>query len=38
LRDAIDKAGSNTLVLPVMIFGGPYAEDAEERCRNRYAV
>lgn len=27
-----------TLVLPVMTFGGPYAEDIEERRRTRYAV
>ncbi|CBJ40556.1 membrane protein of unknown function (plasmid) [Ralstonia solanacearum CMR15] len=26
------------LVLPVMIFGGPYASDSEDRRRNRYAV
>jgi hypothetical protein len=32
------KPGETILVLPVMIFGGPYAEDAEDRRRNRYAV
>lgn len=26
------------LVMPVMVFGGPYAEDAEQRRRTRYAV
>lgn len=38
-RDALahdDLAG--TLVLPVFIYGGPYAEDTEERRRYRYAV
>ncbi len=38
LKKAIGEAGKGTLVLPVMIFGGPYAEDAEDRRRNRYAV
>jgi hypothetical protein len=38
LHDQIRDAGDNTLILPVMIFGGPYAEDAEDRRRNRYAV
>jgi hypothetical protein len=30
--------GKSRLVLPVMVFGGPYAEDAEQRRRTRYAV
>jgi hypothetical protein len=40
LRKEIGKqnTGEKTLVLPVMIFGGPYAEDSEDRRRNRYAV
>jgi hypothetical protein len=38
LQEAISGAGDDTLILPVMIFGGPYAEDVEERRRNRYAV
>lgn len=33
-----DKPGQQRLVMPVMIFGGPYAEDAEQRRRSRYAV
>lgn len=32
------KPGESILVLPVMIFGGPYADDSEGRRRNRYAV
>ncbi|MEF9385630.1 hypothetical protein V4890_08350 [Ralstonia solanacearum species complex bacterium KE056] len=32
------KPGESILVLPVMIFGGPYASDSEDRRRNRYAV
>jgi hypothetical protein len=38
LRSQIAAAHGSTLVLPVMIFGGPYAEDAEDRRRTRYAV
>ena len=30
--------GKSRLVMPVMVFGGPYAEDAEQRRRTRYAV
>ncbi|WP_254706924.1 hypothetical protein [Ralstonia pseudosolanacearum] len=33
-----DQPGEGILVLPVMIFGGPYASDSEDRRRNRYAV
>jgi len=34
-----EKFGSKTInVLGVMVFGGPYAEDAESRRRARYAV
>lgn len=29
---------ADTLILPVFIYGGPYAEDTEERRRYRYAV
>lgn len=32
------KPGESILVLPVMMFGGPYASDSEDRRRNRYAV
>ena len=30
--------GKSRLVMPVLVFGGPYAEDAEQRRRTRYAV
>jgi len=39
LIDQIDHEDKgHTVVLGVMVFGGPYAEDAESRTRYRYAV
>jgi hypothetical protein len=41
LRDELaahKKRGSDIVVLGAMMFGGPYAEDAESRRRTRYAV
>jgi hypothetical protein len=38
LQTEIRDDPGRTLVLPVMIFGGPYAEDSEDRSRTRYAV
>ncbi|MBS1190946.1 MAG: rane protein of unknown function [Rhodocyclaceae bacterium] len=33
-----ERNQARELVLPVMVFGGPYAEDMEQRRRARYAV
>jgi len=37
-KDWVGKGKGQRLVLPVLVFGGPYAEDAEQRRRTRYAV
>src|SRR5262249_4842052 len=34
----ISDYDSNDIIMPVMVFGGPYVEDAESRRRTRYAV
>jgi hypothetical protein len=38
VKSAGNHCESGTLVLTATIFGGPYAEDAEERRRTRYAL
>ena len=38
LRWISESKGKHRLIMPVLVFGGPYAEDAEQRRRTRYAV
>lgn len=38
LGDLVDKGADWTLCLPVLVPGGPYAEDREKRMRIRYSV
>jgi hypothetical protein len=37
-HEVLQRSPEKTLVLPVMVYGGPYAEDVESRRRARYAV
>ncbi len=38
LKSTIEVEGYDTIVLPVLVPGSPYAEDKEQRMRTRYAV
>jgi hypothetical protein len=38
VRIVPDLQGTDVVVMPVMVFGGPYPEDQEERIRTRHAV
>jgi hypothetical protein len=38
VESLISDYDSNDIIMPVMVFGGPYVEDAESRRRTRYAV